>query len=314
VHRTGGDNARMKKPGIPFIGVFMAALAIGCILLALHMANAGRMVAGLQIPSIILGIPFILLAPGFALQAALFPHHGELDVVARAAFSFGLSIAVNPFILLILDLLDLGVKYEYITISHILIIGMCAFVTFLRTRRETLKLSKDREKKNTLWTWWVSRDRLSQCLYGIIAFAFCMMMITGAIVAREPPAQPFTEFYLLDPQNQTMEYPRTAVVGKETVFLLAIVNHEEVTCEYYIVAVGGESQALVSIGPVILENGQIWQGEIGITMEQAGDGQKVEFLLERTDAPWPYRTLRVWLNVSLVAVPTRRATPSATAQ
>jgi hypothetical protein len=39
-------------------------------------------------------------------------------------------------------------------------------------------------------------------------------------------------------------------------------------------------------------------------LPKAGDGQKVEFFLERVGSPWPYRTLRIWFNVNPVFEPT----------
>ena len=52
---------------------------------------------------IILGIPFLLFFPGYALMAALFPKREGMYGVERIALSFGLSIAVVPLIGLILN-------------------------------------------------------------------------------------------------------------------------------------------------------------------------------------------------------------------
>ncbi|MCK4222104.1 MAG: DUF1616 domain-containing protein, partial [Dehalococcoidia bacterium] len=52
---------------------------------------------------IVLGLPFLLFSPGYALIAALFPKKGSLDGIERIALSFGLSIAVVPLIGLILN-------------------------------------------------------------------------------------------------------------------------------------------------------------------------------------------------------------------
>jgi uncharacterized membrane protein len=52
---------------------------------------------------IVLGIPFILLFPGYTLICLLFPGKRDLDGVERLALSLGLSIAVVPLIGLALN-------------------------------------------------------------------------------------------------------------------------------------------------------------------------------------------------------------------
>src|SRR5437867_3448634 len=50
-----------------------------------------------------LGLAAVLLAPGYALVAAVFPEHDDLDGGMRAGLSFGLSVAVLPLLALLLD-------------------------------------------------------------------------------------------------------------------------------------------------------------------------------------------------------------------
>ena len=61
---------------------------------------------------IILGIPFLLLFPGYALAAALSTKGRGMDAVERVALSFGLSIAVVPLIGLILKYTPWGIRLE----------------------------------------------------------------------------------------------------------------------------------------------------------------------------------------------------------
>jgi uncharacterized membrane protein len=285
---------RMKSfLGKGFLLIFIA----GAILVALIATETGATPGFLRILRILLGILFILLAPGFALQAALFPHPGDLDGVARAAFSFGLSIAANPFILIVLAALNLGTQFVPIAVSHLLILLVCAAVTWLRSRRMPAENAKIGNLRTVIMDWWASQDRFSRGAYLFLGFAFLVTFISGAIVAQEAPAEPFTEFYLLDAQGLAMEYPRAIVAGTPVECLLGIRNQEGRPSQYRIVAVGSDQQALATAGPIMLEDGQSWRGGMTILLEQAGNGQKVEFLLERIGSPWPYRTLRIWMNV-----------------
>jgi uncharacterized membrane protein len=59
---------------------------------------------------IIIGLPFVLFFPGYALVAALFPKKGDLGSIERVAFSFGLSIAVTVLVGLILNCTPWGIS------------------------------------------------------------------------------------------------------------------------------------------------------------------------------------------------------------
>ncbi len=84
---------------------------------------------------IILGIPFILFSPGYALVSALFPRKRELDVVGRIALSFGMSIASTFFIALGLNYSKWGIRLEpiiYAVGGFILLMSIIAIIR--RTR------------------------------------------------------------------------------------------------------------------------------------------------------------------------------------
>ncbi len=46
----------------------------------------------------IIGLPFLLFFPGYALISFLFPEKKSLDIIERVTLSFGLSIAITPLI------------------------------------------------------------------------------------------------------------------------------------------------------------------------------------------------------------------------
>jgi len=54
---------------------------------------------------IVLGVFFVLFLPGFFATIAFFPKKGELDEIEIIALSFGLSIAVVPFTVFLLNIL-----------------------------------------------------------------------------------------------------------------------------------------------------------------------------------------------------------------
>jgi uncharacterized membrane protein len=273
---------------------FLLILVTGLILIGLIAAEPGPLPALLRI---LLGIPFVLLATGFALQAALFPHHGDLDPLTRAAFSFGLSIAATPILLIALTWMGFGMQFEIIVISLGLLIAACALVYVLRRRGSPEEEHTGAGARADIRAWWGSQDRFSRWILRILGVAIIIAAISGILVAQEAPAEPYTEFYLLDSQGLSMDYPREVMAGASIIIGLGIANHEEEQNLYRIIAVAEEDEVLATSNVISLADGETWQGNVTIILGQAGEGQKVEFLLERIGAPWPYRKLRIWMDV-----------------
>jgi uncharacterized membrane protein len=65
----------------------------------------------------VIGLPFILFFPGYALISFLFPEKRDLDNIERIALSFGLSIAITPLIGLILNYTPFGIRLMPILLS-----------------------------------------------------------------------------------------------------------------------------------------------------------------------------------------------------
>ena len=83
---------------------------------------------------IILGIPFLLFFPGYALAAALFTKGRGMDAVERVALSFGLSIAVVPLIGLILKYTSWGIRLETVLYSVASLIFITSVIAWVRRR------------------------------------------------------------------------------------------------------------------------------------------------------------------------------------
>jgi uncharacterized membrane protein len=65
---------------------------------------------------VILGLPLVLFLPGYVLIATPFPRKGDLNVIERIAFSFGLRVAITPLFGLGLNYTPFGIRLTPILI------------------------------------------------------------------------------------------------------------------------------------------------------------------------------------------------------
>src|SRR3972149_6543765 len=75
-----------------------------------------------------LGVPFVLVLPGWVLTAALFPHRTDLDFLERTALSVGLSAAIIPLLGLALNYSPWGIRPHPIVLSVMLFTLLVAAV------------------------------------------------------------------------------------------------------------------------------------------------------------------------------------------
>ena len=108
-------------------------------LLLLNLLVLGLVVVILSSPSnvlrIVLGLPFLLLFPGYALMAVLFPKREAMSGIEWAALSFGMSIAAVPIIGLILNYTQWGVRLEPTLYSIACFVFIMSVIPWLRRKR-----------------------------------------------------------------------------------------------------------------------------------------------------------------------------------
>jgi len=86
-----------------------------------------------------LGSVFVLFLPGYTFIKALFPTK-ELDTFERIALSIGLSLALVPIILLLLNYTPWGIRINTVTLS--LLTSTIIFATVSIIREYQIKLEK----------------------------------------------------------------------------------------------------------------------------------------------------------------------------
>ncbi len=83
-------------------------------------------------PRVAVGLPFVLLAPGYVFIAALFPQKDALNGGERLALSFGLSLTLTPLICLGLYFTPWGARLVPVLTSLIIFILLMGTISFYR--------------------------------------------------------------------------------------------------------------------------------------------------------------------------------------
>jgi len=180
----------------------------------------------------VLGLPALLLFPGYALVAALFPGRNMLGKVEWVAFTLGISIAVVSLIGIILNYTTWGLTLNTALIANAVFIVVTAVVAGYRRYR--------RDKTNGF----IIRVDLklpftgTRCLTDRVISGMLVLMIAGAAVtmiyacAAPKVGEKFTEFYILGPDGRAVDYTRELVPGQEGDVIIGIVNREREAASY----------------------------------------------------------------------------------
>lgn len=184
---------------------------------------------------IIIGLPIIFFIPGYVLIFALFPEgkiKKEIDEVERIALSMGLSIAIVPFIGVILNYTPWGINLEPVLVFLELLvisIGLIAIYRWYKTpekKRYILNIDIKIPKHET---------KLDKFL--IVIIVILLIIVSGIfayILIIPKPIEKVTAFYILGPAAKVADYPYDLDVDEYKYVIIGIENHETRTINYTI--------------------------------------------------------------------------------
>jgi len=246
---------------------------------------------------IVLGTPFVLFFPGYALMAALFPKREGMGGIERVALSCGISIAVVPLLGLLLYYTPWGISQESVLGSVASFIFITSIIAWFRWKRVSSSERFNIEFQVRMQGWgggvW---DRALSIISGVaILGAFGTLVY---IIAVPKVGESFSEFYVLGLEGKAGDYPTELVVGEAGRVIVGIINNEHKTVSYRVeVRIDGVKNN--EIEPVTLEHDGKWEEEVSFVPEQVGDNQKVEFLLYKDGEVQPdSELLRLWIDVT----------------
>ena len=138
---------------------------------------------------------------------------------------------------------------------------------------------------------WAGLSNLDKALSVVLVLSILGAIgFLGYVIVAPKAGEHFTEFYVLG------DYPRELAIGEELTVILEVVNHEGREISYYIeVVIDGVKNS--EIGPLVLADGERREEEEDFVPQEAGEGQKVEFLLYRNGESEPCETLHLFIDV-----------------
>lgn len=299
---------------------FPADLATLTLFVGTSVFGIGQLPPG-SLPRFALAVPLLLLCPGYAVVAALYPTEGSLPVTSmsrtgtRLALSFGLSLVVVS-----VTVIAVGTVAQFGFVQVLVALGAVTLVVtqFAVVRRMTAPQERRYQvpvRGPLVRSIDALGTRSSFAQFSAVLLAVALIVSSGAVFAAiaNPPAEnDFTEFYVgTEDENGTVataEYPETLGDGPPLVF--GVTNHES-TVEEYVVVV--QLQEVDTDGTVTSRQeldrfqntvavGETWHQDHSLQSTETGDERRLQYLLYREEPPETpteanaYRTVHVWVN------------------
>mgnify|MGYP000265359332 CR=1 FL=1 len=294
---------------------------------------------------VIAGLVFALFIPGYAFIAALFPEDGsgptddevvtnpeaggidgidDIDGIERVSLSFGLSIALVPLVVLVLNFTPWGIRLLPILVS---LSGLTLVLTGVAAVRRWA-LPADERFRVPYRSWLVAgREELFSPATRTDAALNVLLVVSillaagsvGYAVTVPKEGERFSEFYLLtegeDGELVADGYPTEFQRGESRSLIVGIGNQEHERTEYTVVTelqrverVGNETRVrerteLRRFRPT-LEHNETWHRQHEVTPEMTGERLRLQYLLYRGSPPatvnqsTAYREVHLWVNVT----------------
>lgn len=276
-------------------------IRIGNGLLPLNLLVWLLIVAIIFLPSnvlrIILGLPFILFFPGYALMAALFPKKEGIGSIERLTLSLAMSFVTVSLIGLIFNYTPWGIRLEPMLYSIASFIFITSVIAWFRRRRLLWEERFGIEFHLVLPSWRMGIGDKALSIILVLAILGALG-VAGYVIATPKAGDKFTDFYILGLKEQAADYPKELRVGEEGRVIVGIANHEYETVNYRIeVRINGARNNEVK--PIVLEHNEKWEEIVSFSLSEPREDQKVEFFLYKNGEVEPcLKPLHLWVDVT----------------
>ena len=269
----------------------------------------------------ILGLPFLLFFPGYAVLKALFVNKKEISTLETIGISGAVSIAVAGLIGFMLNYTKWGIRPEPAVGFMGGFILVASLIAFIRQAKLHGGVNWLIELKFDLPFRKVPANKMAG--YMALSLILVAAIAVVAYVAVDIRAKDtFTEFYVLGLNDKAENYPTVFTIESGNVthvsyadgnktsnklgeVYLDIVNHESLNKYYSLnITVDGKPEefyyggsAIPQLGNIQLKPGEKWEGEVGFAPSHTGSNQQVDFLLFKDGGTNPEASLRLWIDV-----------------
>jgi uncharacterized membrane protein len=183
-----------------------------------------------------LGLPFLIIVPGYAIIFALFPMRKKkrtIDGIERLALSLASSLALVPLTAFILNFTPWGIRLEPLTISLAIVSITTALIGLVRWHQlppeDRFILTRKTHPQHTHHTW----TKLEALLTITIILVITLLLYT---TTNPRSSETFTEFYMTGSTGKIADYPTQIQANTTTSLNLTIINHEQHPMNYTVTA------------------------------------------------------------------------------
>jgi uncharacterized membrane protein len=254
----------------------------------------------------IVGLLFILLVPGYASIAAVFPSKTDLGNIERGTLSFGVSIVEGGLVGFGLNYTPWGIGLQSVVIV-LLVLTIGGVVVSFR-RRNALppadRFTVSLVEVGSIFKRFVAEPnsrRYRMLNVVIVASLIISLSSLAYLVAMPRNGDTFTALYVLDAAGKTKDYPTNFTLGETKSAVVGVTNDEQREMTYDLVVKLNDSQRATTLytQTITLANNQTWQDTVPLTPDRTGTDMKLEFLLYRSsDQAASYREAHLWVNVT----------------
>lgn len=247
---------------------------------------------------LVLGVPALIFFPGYSFLAALFPGKEPIDGIERIALSFGMSIALVPMIVFVIDAVPwLTITLEPVLYTISALVLVATSVAWWQRERTPARERFTPDLK--FWTPLVSGIGRHRTLYTILAVVCAGMIGTiGYVVAQPPSREKFTDFYMLSIDETVMEYPTQIRRGEQVELILGVINRRHEAIDYRVeTRIDGTTNGILILPT--LQHEEWWEEVVSFAVDEVGEGKNVEFVLFKDDETEPLlKPLQLWVDVT----------------
>jgi len=155
------------------------------------------------------------------------------------------------------------------------------------------------EEEQEIQFWLYESDEAKSYFEIPLTIDIGVLLYPRCVVAKPPPGDRFTEFYVLNASGKSDLYPWQADIGEPVQVIVGIVNHEYERASYR-VKIKASGITVKEITTETLTHGDKWEGSVTFTPRMWGKEELVEFWLYKNAEADPYYEIPLYFFIDIL--------------